>query len=238
MRVTTGGTKHYMKPLEENLGYKFRNSLLLAEALTHPSLAYETLRPHFDNQRLEFLGDAVLQLALTDHLYRLFPGHSEGDMTKLRARMVSKDALFKFANQIDLGDYVMLGKGEESSGGRERASTLADAFEAVLGAIYLDSGFESACDVVLRIVEDEVKAVSQSPVEKNPKGLLQEVLQAIVPVSPEYEIIHEEGPDHCKKFYVRITWNGDALAEGEGSSKKLAEANAAQIALQERPWEK
>ena len=125
-----------METLETILGYKFINSLLLAEALTHPSLAYEAKRVQFDNQRLEFLGDAVLQLVLTEHIYSMFPEYKEGDLTKFRARLVSKEALFKFAKNIDLGKYVMLGKGEEASGGRSRPSTLADALEALLGAIY------------------------------------------------------------------------------------------------------
>jgi len=142
-----------MDSLDTLIGYKFTNSLLLAEALTHPSLAYETQRPHFDNQRLEFLGDAVLQLALTAHLYTLFPAQSEGDLTKMRARLVSKDALSGFAKSINLGDYVLLGKGEETSGGRERLSTLADAFEALLGAIYIDGGFDAVRNIIIRIIE-------------------------------------------------------------------------------------
>ena len=133
-----------MKSLEKVIGYKFKNSLLLAEAMTHPSLAYETQRPRFDNQRLEFLGDAVIQLVLTDLLYELFPGFNEGRLTKLRARLVSGEALYRFAKSIDLGKYVMMGKGEDSSGGRERVSTLADAFEALIGALYLDGGLEEA----------------------------------------------------------------------------------------------
>lgn len=226
-----------MQTIEEKLGYKFRNSLLLAEALTHPSLAYETQRPHFDNQRLEFLGDAVLQLALTEHLYNMFPGFSEGDLTKLRARLVSKTALCDFAKQIGLGEYVLLGKGEESSGGRERASTLADAFEALLGAIYLDGGFDETKSVILRITEKDVIAVTEEPEEKNPKGKLQEVLQAIIPESPSYNVIEESGPDHCKKFRVEVVWQELRLAEGVGVNKKEAEADAAQAAINAKIWE-
>ena len=133
-----------MKSLESRIEYKFRNSLLLAEALTHPSLAYETQKPHFDNQRLEFLGDAVLQLVLTSELYNRFAGFSEGTMTKLRSRLVSRTALCEYARAIRLGEYLLIGKGEESSGGRDRPSTLADAFEALIGAVYLDGGIDAA----------------------------------------------------------------------------------------------
>ena len=121
-----------MNPLEQRIGYKFRNSLLLAEALTHPSLGHETQRHHFDNQRLEFLGDAVLQLVFTEHLYRLFPHFSEGQLTKLRSRLVSREGLKVHAINIGLGTYLMMGRGEEASGGRKRASILADAFEALV----------------------------------------------------------------------------------------------------------
>ncbi len=226
-----------MVTLENKLGYKFRNALLLAEALTHPSLAYETQRPHFDNQRLEFLGDAVLELSLTCHLYSMFPGFTEGDLTKMRARLVSKTALFTFAKSIDLGSYIMLGKGEESSGGRDRASTLADAFEAMLGAIYLDGGFEVAKEVILKITKDSVLELGESPVEKNPKGKLQETLQAIVPESPIYVVNSESGPDHDKEFKVAVFWQGEQLASGVGSNKKNAEASAAENALKDRLWE-
>lgn len=225
-----------MNSLEALLGYKFRNSLLLGEALTHPSLAYETQRPHFDNQRLEFLGDAVLQLALTDRLYHLFPGFAEGDLTKMRARLVSKEALHRLAAGINLGEYVLLGRGEESSGGRERASTMADAFEAVLGAVYLDGGFEAASEVVLRLSESEIEKVSAKPEERNPKGQLQEVLQAIWPESPTYSVLSEEGPDHDKVFVVEVTWRGEILSTGEGRNKKSAEAAAAKCAIEAEAW--
>lgn len=225
-----------METIETILGYKFRNSLLLAEALTHPSLAYEAKRPTFDNQRLEFLGDAVIQLVLTEHIYSMFPEEKEGELTKFRARLVSKGALCKFAENISLGKYVMLGKGEESSGGRTRPSTLADAFEALLGAIYLDSGFDAAKEVILRITADGIIKISEQPDEKNPKGQLQEILQAIIPESPVYSVKNESGPDHSKKFEVSVEWRGEKLAEGTGANKKEAEAQAARNALNEKAW--
>jgi ribonuclease-3 len=226
-----------MVSLEEVIGYKFRNSLLMAEALTHPSLAYETQKPHFDNQRLEFLGDAVIQLVLTERLYDLFPGFPEGRLTKLRARLVSRDALHQFATAMRLGDYVMMGKGEESTGGRNRASTLADAFESVMGAVYLDGGLDAARAAVDKVCSKWIEQVAESPEEKNPKGLLQEELQALAPESPYYEVLDENGPDHNKSFTVRVMWKGVGLGEGVGNSKKDAETKAALEAMDKRLWE-
>jgi len=226
-----------MQPLESRIQYKFRNSLLLAEALTHPSLAYESQRPHFDNQRLEFLGDAVLQLAVTEALFKLFPEATEGHLTKLRSRVVSRRALARFAMAIHLGDYVLLGKGEESTGGRRRLSTLADAFESLIGAVYLDSGLEAARDLILRLFEAEIKGMVESPEERNPKGELQECLQAIHPLAPVYRIVSESGPDHRRVFLAEVTWQDKMLAAGKGKSKKEAEARAAAEALRARSWE-
>jgi len=226
-----------MNPLEQRMGYKFRNSLLLAEALTHPSLSFERKTFHFDNQRLEFLGDAVLQLIITHHLYRLFPAFSEGQLTKLRSRIVSREGLKQHALALRLGDYLMLGRGEEASKGRERASTLADAFEALVGAIYLDSDLETARRFVLKVASTELGALAREPAEHNPKGELQEIIQAISPVSPAYEVVSETGPDHQKEFVCRVMWEGRELGRGCGQSKKQAEINAAAAALQHRAWE-
>lgn len=227
----------HMNPLESRIGYKFRNSLLLAEALTHPSLSFERKTFHFDNQRLEFLGDAVLQLVITHHLYRLFPAFSEGQLTKLRSRLVSREGLKRHALFLGLGGYLMLGRGEEASQGRERASTLADAFEALVGAIYLDSDLETVRRFILRVAGDELGALAREPAEHNPKGELQEVLQAISPQSPAYEVVSETGPDHRKEFICRVIWEGGELGRGSGQSKKQAEINAAARALELRAWQ-
>jgi len=227
----------HMNPLERRIGYKFRNSLLLAEALTHPSLSFERKTFHFDNQRLEFLGDAVLQLVITHHLYRLFPAFSEGQLTKLRSRIVSREGLKKHAVLLGLGSYLMLGRGEEASQGRERSSTLADAFEALIGAIYLDSEIETVRRFVLRVTGDELNALAREPGEHNPKGELQELLQALSTQSPAYEVLSETGPDHQKSFICRVLWDGRELGRGAGQSKKQAEINAAADALQGRLWE-
>lgn len=226
-----------MKSLETRIDYKFRNSLLLAEALTHPSLAYETQKPHFDNQRLEFLGDAILQLVLTDELYHLFPRFAEGRLTKLRSRLVSRKALEKYAIHFKLGKYLMIGKGEEASGGRERASTLADAFEALIGAIYLDGSITAARAFVLNACREDLAHVAETPTEINPKGELQEILQGLSTRSPSYRIISQEGPDHCRVFVANVEWNGEILGSGTGQSKKEAEAIAAIDGLKNRVWE-
>jgi ribonuclease-3 len=226
-----------VNPLEERIGYKFRNSLLLAEALTHPSLRHETHRSHFDNQRLEFLGDAVLQLVVTEHLYSYFTAEAEGKLTKLRARLVSREALAIHAAEIQLGHYLMMGRGEEASGGRLRNSTLADAFEALVGAIYLDSGLATARKFILEQAATDLAQLVEEPVDINPKGQLQELLQAISPRSPVYEVMSQTGPEHAKTFVVRAVWEGIELGQGTGKSKKQAEIVAAIEAMNERRWE-
>ena len=226
-----------MQPLESRIDYQFRNALLLAEALTHPSHSYEAYKPHFDNQRLEFLGDAVLQLIVTEELFKRFGDFTEGQLTKLRARVVSRRALARFAMAIHLGDYVLLGKGEESSGGRGRLSTLADAFEALIGAVYLDSDLEQARKWVVRLLEPEIGGMITSPEERNPKGELQEQLQAIHPQAPVYRIINESGLDHRRVFQAEVSWQNRVLATGKGTSKKDAETRAASEALRSRLWE-
>ncbi|MFY7818822.1 MAG: ribonuclease III [Akkermansiaceae bacterium] len=225
-----------MESIEVRLGYKFRNPLLLAEALTHPSLAYESQKAHFDNQRLEFLGDSVLQLVLTEHLFRKFPESPEGHMTKLRAQLVSRHALAQFATNLQLGHYILLGKGEEASGGRKRASTLADALESLIGAIYLDSGYQSARELVLRLFEQGIGLVAESQTESNPKGSLQETLQSMGNEAPRYRIMGESGPDHRKVFHAQVLWRDMVLAQGRGKSKKEAEVRAALEALRKKAW--
>lgn len=225
-----------MNPLEQRIQYKFRNPLLLAEALTHPSLGYETQRHHFDNQRLEFLGDAVLQLIFTEFLFDSYPDLPEGELTKLRARLVSRDGLRVNAEALDLGKYLMMGRGEEATGGRNRASSLADAYEALIGALYLDSDYVTVRRIVLTETRDRLEDLSIEDNSANPKGRLQEILQAITPVSPSYEVVEQFGPEHQKQFISRIIWNGSELARGTGRSKKDAEVQAARLAIELRSW--
>jgi ribonuclease-3 len=225
-----------MNPLEQRIKYKFRNSLLLAEALTHPSLGHETQRHHFDNQRLEFLGDAVLQLIFTEYLFDQFPNLGEGQLTKMRARIVSREGLKVLAERIGVGRYLMMGRGEEASGGRERSSTLSDALEALIGAMYIDSDFVTVRRVVLTEARELLEELEIDPTDTNPKGRLQELLQAISPVSPTYPIIHQSGPEHQKRFVAKIVWEGRELGVGEGRSKKEAETAAARDALARELW--
>src|SRR3982751_5564524 len=227
-----------MTPLEERIGYKFRNPLLLAEALTHPSVGHETQRHHFNNQRLEFLGDAILQLVITEYLYHHFTAEAEGQLTKLRSRLVSRDRLRVRAAALDLGQYIVIGRGEEASGGRKRASTLADAYEALIGAIYLDSDLETARKFILTQSKPDLEEVKEEPVDINPKGNLQELLQSISPTSPVYELISESGPEHDKTFVVKCVWEGIVLGQGSGRSKKQAETTAAADAMRRKIWEK
>ena len=227
-----------MSPLEKRIGYKFRNSLLLAEALTHPSVGHETQKYHFDNQRLEFLGDAVLQLVVTEYLFQHFNTAPEGQLTKLRSRLVSREALKEHALALDLGSDLMLGRGEEASGGRKRTSTLADAFEALIGAIYLDGNFAKAKKFILEQASNVLAQIAEEPFDINPKGQLQELLQSISPVSPVYETISQSGPEHEKTFEVQVVWDGNILGQGNGRSKKQAETAAAEDALQSKRWKK
>ena len=227
-----------MHPLEERIGYKFRNPLLLAEALTHPSVGHETQQRHFDNQRLEFLGDAILQLVITEYLFQRFGTAPEGQLTKLRSRLVSREALKAHAAALELGDHLLMGRGEEASGGRNRASTLGDAFEALIGALYLDGGLETAGKFILEQARGDLAQVESQPVDINPKGQLQELLQSISPQSPVYELVSQSGPEHAKTFVVQAMWEGMVLGQGSGHSKKQAETAAAQEALQLKRWKK
>ena len=225
-----------MNPLEARIGYKFRNSLLLAEALTHASISLERKDYPFDNQRLEFLGDAVLQLVITEELFGRFPDFTEGQLTKIRTRLVSRPALREHAARLRLGEHLMLGRGEEASGGRERASTLADSFEALVGGVYLDGGLRAAQQFILRVAAKDLETVSREPEEINPKGKLQELLQALAPSAPSYEILEESGPEHLKSFRCRVVWEGLTLGLGEGRNKKESEVAAATQALADQLW--
>ena len=222
---------HALK-LQKTIGHQFKNHDLLTEALTHPSLAHELGNGnHQHNQRLEFLGDAVLQLLLTDHIYTLHPDLPEGKLTQLRAHLANRHALHRRARAIELGKYLLLGKGEEASGGRERLSNLADAYEALLGAVYLDGGIRSARKFIARQFKTEFTQMRQSTPRQNPKGHLQELLQSRAPANPQYRVIRESGPDHNKYFEVIVEWSGAEIGRGRGSSKKQAEAAAAEAAL-------
>lgn len=217
--------------LQARLGFRFRDEALLRLALTHPSVAHESGAATAHNQRLEFLGDAVLQLVLTQKLYEQFPDSDEGPLTKARARLVNRRSLAERARVLGLGAHLILGRGEETHGGRERSSALADAFEALLGAIFLDGGFDAAREFILREFGGAFDVVSTLPTIDNPKGELQELLQARSPESPEYRVISATGPDHDRVFECTVHHGGMELARGSGKSKKAAESDAALAAL-------
>ncbi|MGO8839110.1 MAG: ribonuclease III [Limisphaerales bacterium] len=220
-----------LSEFQNRLGYTFRDETLLRLALTHPSVAHETGRPSPHNQRLEFLGDAVLQLVLTRELYEKFPAFDEGPLTKARAKLVNRRTLAEHARSLGLGAHLVLSRGEETNGGRERASALADAFEALLGAIFQDGGFEAAREFILREFGAAFGKLSVLPIIENPKGELQELLQARSPEAPEYQVISATGPDHDRVFECTVQHEGIELARGSGKSKKAAESDAALAAL-------
>ncbi|MCX6900180.1 MAG: ribonuclease III [Verrucomicrobia bacterium] len=227
-----------LKQLEERLGHQFRRAELLSEALTHRSVLHESSpnkstvpKPTTDNQRLEFFGDAVLQLALTEVVFDRFPHADEGELTKMRARFANRHMLCHLARALLLGDYLHLGKGEETSGGRSRTSNLADAFESVIGAIYLDAGFEAARRFVLAQLQPELAQLEASPDADNPKGMLQEMIQERHGKNPLYRITNQSGPDHAKHFEAIVEFDGLELGRGVGQSKKEAETRAAYAAI-------
>ena len=220
-----------LRALQESLGYTFGDEGLLRLALTHPSLAHELGTSLQHNQRLEFLGDAVLQLVLTDELYARFPDVGEGPLTKARAQLANQRTLSGQGRRLALGDHLLLSRGEEGTGGRHRASTLADAFEALVGAVYLDGGWEAARGFVLRQYREAFGELSVIPNLDNPKGELQEILQSFSSQAPQYRVESSSGPDHDRLFECAVFHQGTELGRGVGKSKKAAETEAALAAL-------
>ena len=217
---------------QQRLGHVFADEGLLRQALTHASFGHEKRQRLPDNQRLEFLGDAVLQLAATAELYRRFPELTEGRLTVLRARLVNRHHLQALAEQLGLGDHLILGRGEENSQGRQRGSILADAMEAVIGAVFTESGWDGARAIILRLLEPSLTAIDiEGDAEANPKGSLQEKLQAEGENPPVYRCLSETGPAHARVYEVVVEWQGRELGRGQGASKKEAETRAAQAAL-------
>jgi ribonuclease III len=216
---------------ELKLGYTFRDQELLRLALMHPSVAHELGMPMQTNQRLEFLGDAVLQLVLTRELYEKFPAFDEGPLTKARAKLVNRQTLAEHGAVLNLGAHLVLSRGEDTHGGRERPSALADAYEALVGALFLDGGFEAAREFILREFSGDLGGLTVIPTMENPKGELQELLQAISTEAPQYNVVSATGPDHDRMFECTVQHAGVELARGRGKSKKAAESEAAFAAL-------
>lgn len=221
-----------LEKLQHGLAYTFRDKTLLEQAVTHTSFAAE--RPGTDNnQRLEFLGDAVLQILLAESLYRLFPTEREGVLTKRRALLVNQYMLARLARKSGLDTCLRLGKSEEKSGGRERTSLLGDAFEALVGAVYLDSDLETVRGVVMSIYGDISEQLASTEEADNPKGRLQELVQPVHGNQAlRYDVIGLEGEDHARVFEVAVLLNDRVLGHGRGTPRKLAEEAAARIALE------
>lgn len=220
-----------LRQLQVLLGYEFADTVLLQQALIHSSYGFEKNLAEKNNETFEFLGDAVLDLAVSDILFKTYQGVTEGELTKMRSGLVREAALADMAQTLRLGDFLMLGKGEESSHGREKASILSSAFEALIGAIYLDGGYESS----LRLISTHFALVLPAKKEKilidDAKSLLQEKLQERFNQAPIYNLDKEEGPGHAKNFTVSVKFKDEVLGIGSGSSKKVAEQRAAAAAL-------
>ena len=218
--------------LEQAIGYGFHDRSLLKQALTHSSYANEhRLAKHECNERLEFLGDAVLELICSDYLYLAYSDKPEGEMTKLRASIVCEPTLALCADEMKLGEYLLLGRGEEATGGRGRASVVSDAMEALIGAIYLDGGFASAKEFIHRFILNDIE---HKQLFYDSKTILQEMVQAEDEGELSYELLREEGPDHNKLFEVRALVGDTEVGRGTGRTKKAAEAMAAYRALLKR----
>ena len=231
MNGCSAARKGELLALAQRLGVTFHDIGLLHTALVHTSYANEAQGRVAHNERLEFLGDAVLELASSTYLYTHFPRLPEGELTKTRASIVCSAALAKIAARLGLGEYLLLGHGEEMSGGRARTTNLEDAFEAVLGAIYLDQGWEAARDYALRQLAPEFDQVRHGENLQDYKTLLQELVQKTPGSTIAYELLEATGPDHAKHYRYAVVIDGKTCGEGEGSSKKEAEQQAAQRAL-------
>lgn len=216
--------------LEENIGYKFKDIQNLKNALTHTSYAYENKIQ--SNEKLEFLGDSILEFISSEYIYDSFPDLEEGEMTKVRASVVCEDSLYKVAKKHNFDEHIYVGKSERSNGGNQRPAILADSVEAVIAAIYFDGGLGEAKKFIVANLKDDIEESTKNVGVKDYKTVLQEKLQENGEVLIEYESIGESGPDHDKTFTVQVKCNGTVLAKGEGKSKKTAEMQAAQKAIE------
>lgn len=220
-----------MTDLEKIIGYEFKDPQLLETALTHSSYAHEHSKAVECNERLEFLGDSVLSIVVSTYIYNNFPKYPEGNLTKLRASLVCEKALFAFAGEINLGEHIKLSHGERRGGGANRPSIVSDAFEALIAALYLDGGFETAQKFILKFVEPQTKHMKSIPI-KDYKTTLQEIVQKNPGERIEYKLVGESGPDHNKHFSVEVMLNSNCIGKGGGKSKKEAEQQAAREALE------
>jgi ribonuclease-3 len=219
---------------QKNLGISFRQESLLEQSFVHSS--YSNENPEFawpSNERLEFLGDAVLNFIATEKLYKEFPKLPEGELTEIRSSLVCRDTLADLASSLKLGDWLLLGRGEEANGGRAKTSNLANALEALIGALYLDQGLAKSRRFILRQLKPELEKIKAGKTNPNYKALVQELIQGQKRPTPVYRLVEATGPDHSKQFTAELLVDGEALGRGTGKSKKVAESQAARAA-----WEK
>lgn len=220
-----------LSDFQKKISYSFKSPGILNSALIHRSYCNEIKTVVQDNERLEFLGDSVLALVVNEYIFNKFPFYHEGELAKIKARVVSEDILAKVARTLQIGNYLLMGKGEEYSGGRERNSILADSVEAVIGAIYLDSGLKSARNFILFNLKPYIIEIQKIPKNIDPKSSLQELVQKRHKEKPEYVLIKEDGPDHNKYFECALLIKGKEISRGTGSSIRKAETQAANCAL-------
>jgi ribonuclease-3 len=225
--------KKELKELERKIGVRFKNKELLGQALTHKSFAYER-KEIKENERMEFLGDALLSLVIGEYLYKEYSHYNEGGLTKLRAVVVSRPTLVRCANLLNLGNYLLLGKGEESSGGRERSSILSNVLEAVIGALYLDRGYKKSRDFILNKLKGEIAIADREEHKNDYKSRFQELIQKEYKVKPLYKVSRVSGPHHNKDFEVEVRVKKELFGQGKGKSKKEAEQAAARQAVRKR----
>ena len=219
--------KQRYKELEKCLDYEFKNKNLIIEALTHKSF-----KKAYNNERLEFLGDAVLNLVVGEYLFKKFPNSPEGDLSKIRASLVNEKGFMKLAKSINLGEYIYMSEAEIKNDGKNKPSILSDAFEAVMGAIYLEAGIDKVREIALNLLEKNYEKISLDNLFSDYKTALQEVTQARFGVIPTYKVEKESGPDHLKEFELSLWIDGKKYATAVGKSKKLAQQAAAKIALE------
>ncbi len=223
---------------EKIINIKFKNLDILKEAFTHRSYLNENPSWHLDhNERLEFLGDAVLELAVTEFLFSRFPNKPEGELTSFRAALVNANMLGEISQGINVNDYLLLSRGEAKDVGRARQYILANTFEALIGAIHVDRGYAVANDFISRFVFPKLDKVLAKKLFRDPKSLFQEKAQDIVGVTPTYSVVKEWGPDHNKHFIVGVFLGSELISEGEGPSKQEAQAKAAELALEKKNWD-
>jgi len=216
-----------IETLEKKLGYEFKDKKLIIEALTHKSY-----KQPYDNERLEFLGDAVLDLVVGEYLFRKFQNSDEGKLSKIRASLVNETGFDKLARALKLGDYILLSNAEDNNGGREKSSLLSNAFEAIMGAIYLEAGLQKVQEIAIKLIEANHEEISLDSLFRDFKTTLQELTQARLGITPEYKVIASRGPDHQKEFEVAVLIDDKEYARAVGKSKKIAQQEAARLAVE------